>query len=644
MGITVREALGVKDEIPTRAASGPVRYVIEILALAAMYAGVAKLSVVFAFVPDAACPVWPGTGIALVALLIWGYRMWPGIALGAYALAAITTPGPIAAIGITIGNTLEPVVALYLLRRAVGSQIDVGRVRDAVLLIVLAGIVATAISALLGVGSLYLTDKIPAGKKIQTALLVWWIGNISGCIVIAPFLLAFRETSAKKTSMSDVVECLLLILLVLAASELVFGFFTGGGGDQYQYPLTFLLFPPLVWASLRFGHRGASGTALAISLFAVIATVSDIGPFARPVGLGAESLAMLSAFMTTFAGTGLILSAAINERHRAAQARIEAEAKYHLLIEHASDGIFLTDKQGIYLEANKRGLDMLGYTIEELLSLKTSDLLVIDERDPRPARTDELQTGQHILSERRLRRKDGTHIPVEISAKKLPDGRFLGLVRDITDRKRAEEQRLLMIRELDHRVKNNLAVVLCIADQTARSVDSVSEFSSRFIGRIMALARVHGLLAQSHWTGTDLLTLVTRTLQPYMDTYAGRIRVKGDRCHIPARATGPLCMTLHELATNALKYGSLLSPTGAVSVEWSMKHSPDNSPLVVLTWTESGGSPVHEPAHRGFGTNLIQFGMAHEIRATVRLEFRPVGVWCEMEISLKDDPAIGGSA
>jgi len=608
--------------------------------LALAYAGVAKLSLMFAFTPDAASPVWPGSGLALVALIVRGYKMWPGIAIGAYTLAAITAPGPIAAIGITIGNTLEPVISLYLLRRIVGARIDLGRVRDVVWLIVLAGVFATTVSAAIGVGTLSLLDRLPADRA-RPALLVWWTGNLSGCVVFAPFLLAFREETGRPLRGQTVLECVLLSGFVVLISEIVFGFFTRS--DAIEYPLTFLLFPPLVWAALRFGHRGASGAALAISMLAVIATASGIGPFAGLSSSGAESLALLSAFMTTLTSTGLILSAAICERQRAAQARIEAEAKYHLLIEYASDGIFLSDANGAYLEANKRGLDMLGYSIQELLSLNINDLIVLDERDSRPARLNELKTGQHIISERRLRRKDRSLIPVEISAKKLPDGRFLGIVRDITERKKAEEQRQMMNRELDHRVKNNLAVVLSIADQTARSVNTVSEFSTRFIGRIMALARVHGLLAQSHWTGTDLRTLVTRTLQPHIDRDGGRIRVSGDPCQIPARATGPLCMTLHELATNAIKYGALQSPTGVINIDWTARHTHDSPPVVVITWSESGGPPVHEPSHRGFGTNLIQFGMAHEIRAAVALEFRPTGVWCEMAIPLTDDTTNGSA-
>lgn len=1177
MGATVGEVLGVKGH-PPLTPRGPARYVFELILLAAVYAVSAKVSLLLAFAPDAAAPVWPGSGIALVAMLLRGYRMWPAITAATYLLTATSSIGPVAAIGIAIGNTLEPMIALALLRRFSGPRIHFGRVRDVVGLIVLAGMIATSVSAVLGVASLVLTHHLP-GSQLATALLVWWTGNLSGCVVVAPFLLAFREESQAPATSRRVIECLLLGVLVLVVCELVFGFLAVGGSTRY--PLTFLLFPPLVWASLRFGHRGASGVSMAISLLAVVATSLGLGPFAHQTISGAESVALLAAFMTTLASSGLLLSAVIDERERAAHARIEAEAKYHLVIDHASDGIFLTDTQGRYLEANARGLDMLGYSIQELLSLNLADLLVVDDEDPRPPRTGELKTGTFVLTERRLRRKDGVCIPVEISAKKLPDGRFLGIVRDIrerkqsaqsvrefaerfeivsratndavwdwniqagthwwndgfstlfgypatsgeqgndswtqrihpddqgrvmqgltesldsqrvawsdeyrfrrydgayadifdrgfimrdpsgrairmigamqdisakkrlerqsdserailelltrgepldsllthlalrteamfpdmlcsvllldasgkrlthgaapslpasysraidgieigpsvgscgtaaflgttvvsediatdprwenvrelalshnlracfsvpilssqgavlgtfavyyhvphavqapelavferaahlaslaierrqaeeslrqsearfrrimdsnmvgmifwnrrggitdandaflslsgysrqdvdagsvnwldmtppeylhldeiaarevaasgrctpfekecirkdgsriaiqigaavfsdqpdsgvafildisgrkatekslrdhqellnsiidstpssifaldannsftllndamasffgrskadllgkslhdvfpaeladslievnnrvmssgqpisteevirnqdgdlprvvitskfplrdhagnikglggvatdiTERKRAEEQRTLMIRELDHRVKNNLAIVLSIADHTARSVDTIDEFSARFIGRIMALARVHGLLAQSRWEGTDLGTLVERTLQPHMDQDHLRIRTRGEPCQIPARATGPLCMTLHELATNAAKYGSLSSPTGVVDISWVTAAAPDGSPVVRVTWVESGGPPVQSPAVFGFGTNLIQYGMAHEIGASVTLEFRPGGVWCLMVISL----------
>jgi len=603
------------------------------LALAIIYIVVAKISLIPAPTDGNTSPIWPATGLGIAALLILGLRFWPFITIGAFATVMSTQAGFAAAAIIAVGNTLESVVAVFLLQRLVGFDRRLEHVRDVVWLMVLGGLIAPIVSTVIGVAALRYAGQVNVGIS---ETLIWWSGNVAGCLLAAPLLLSWLGEPLRRPTALRLLEAIALAACVVVIGELVFGFVVGVG--SVAYPLTFAIFPPLVWASIRFGHRGASSVACVFALMAVVATLAGAGPFSSYSSSVTEKVAFLSAFIFAISATGMVLSAPVRERMIAAQAPIAAEAKYHSLIEQASDGIFVSDLEGRYVEANTRGVEMLGYTVDELKTMKLQDVIVIDDLDRTPPRTNELHTGQHVLSERRLRRKDGSIIAVEISAKKLRDGRFLGIVRDVSERKRADRQRTLMMRELDHRVKNNLAIVLSIADQTARSVASVPEFSERFVGRIMALARVHGLLAQSSWTGADLATLIHRTLKPYAETQYSRLRIAGDACRIPSRATGPLCMTLHELATNAAKYGAFSNANGAVEVTWSQFPGPNSVPHIQLIWCESGGPAVAPPERLGFGTQLIEHGMAHEIGAEVKLEFRPAGVWCQITFSLVVDP------
>ncbi|MCC6321340.1 MAG: MASE1 domain-containing protein [Phycisphaerales bacterium] len=783
------------------------RYAARLAAFVAIYYVIARLSLRLALVQGNAAPVWPATGVSLAAILLGGYRMWPGIAVGVYLATAWSPAGPWTSIGLAAGNTLEAVTGAYLLRWWTGGRVDLGRVRDVVGLIVLAGFVATAVSALVGALSLLLLGNIPR-EMFHKTLLVWWAGNISGCILVAPLVLSWREWTPRRPREREVGEALLITTLVVLVCELEFGFLALSGATAYS--MAFALFPPLVWAALRFGPRGASTTAFVISLLAVIATVAGLGPFARQAASEAVSIAMLSLFSTTLGATGLLLSAAVTERQRAAQARLEAETRYRRLIEHASDAILLSAPGGRFVEANRRGLELLGCSSDELCGLGLEDVFGDGSPDRRPADREEPPIDAHPSAEQLLRRKNGTHVPVEISTTRLPDGGLLHVVRDVTERNRlkrrsdaerhvlellakgeplasllnhlalesekvfpgmmcsvllldasgtrlmhgaapslpdeycriidgveigphvgscgtaaytretvvatdiltdfrwhgitdlasrfglracfsvpilssrgrvlgtfanyyrtphvpqpaeletmqrsaylaslaierkiAEEHRQLMIRELDHRVKNNLSVVLSIADQTAQSVESLEEFSERFASRVKALARVHALLANSLWRKTDLGTLITRTLLPHLTSDPSRIRVRGEPCEIPARAAGPLCMTLHELATNAIKHGALSVPDGEIVVEWIMRTSETGEPEVAISWAEHGGPPVREPQRTGFGVQLIRSEIAHDIRARVRLEFKPEGVWCELAVPLREEPTVGEPA
>lgn len=628
----------------SRTRPSPGRYVLTLLALTAAYVLLGEVGLFTTYFKGVGSPIWLPTGFALAALLRWGVGYWPMILIGNLLVVAIIPRGDEAlaslqtAFFIGVGNSLEGVLGYVLLTRFVRFDRSLSRVWDSLMLISVGGGVAPVVSVGFGLLSQYLTGELKS-EDISRVIFVWWSGNLTGCVLMAPLVLGWMRPTPPRFNGSMALELAAFVLVTLGVFAACFGMTTEPA--RFAFPFAFLMFPPIAWAALRFGTRGVTLAAAVYAFMTVRGTLSGVGPFVLSVESQSEQVAAVSIFIVTLAGTGLLLSCAVRERELVAQARVDVEAKYHQLIDQASDGIFVTDLAGNYREANRRGLEMLGYTLEELRQKTIADLVVIDDVDRRPIRTGELNTGVHILSERRLRRKDGVAIPVEISAKKLGDGRFLGIVRDITQRRRDEAQRAMMMRELDHRVKNNLAIVLSIADQTARNSETVPEFSERFLGRIMSLARVHGLLARSRWSGADLESIVKRTLEPHTDAQRSQVRVEGEKCLVPSRAAGPLCMTLHELATNAVKYGALSVGEGAVTVRWQIERRDREPDRLRLTWEELGGPAVVEPTSRGFGTQLIEAGLAHEIGAVVSLEFRPAGVCCGMAFSLVDDPLLG---
>jgi len=225
-----------------------------------------------------------------------------------------------------------------------------------------------------------------------------------------------------------------------------------------------------------------------------------------------------------------------------------------------------------------------------------------------------------------------------------PSARVLGVIQDVTDEKAAEERQALLLRELNHRVKNTLAVVLSILYQTRRSSASLDAFADSFVARIHALADAHDLLTRTQWQGAGLDELVRIAVASYTDGQRRRVELGGPHVEVAPATAISLAMALHELATNALKYGALSTEQGKVDVNWHEEPADADGPArVVLTWVERGGPPVAPPAHKGFGSLLLERGAAHEVGGSSSLAFEPEGVTCTISLPVhREDPTGDG--
>lgn len=203
-------------------------------------------------------------------------------------------------------------------------------------------------------------------------------------------------------------------------------------------------------------------------------------------------------------------------------------------------------------------------------------------------------------------------------------------------RRTAEKQRDTLIRELDHRVRNNLAVVLSLTEQTAAESTSVPQFRDALTSRIRALAEVHDLLAASKWSGADIHEIVLRRLHRHAEV-TGRIGIEGPQAQLDPATSSALGLALQELVSNARRHGSLSRPEGRVDVRWSPV--PDRDCAVRLIWTESGGPPVRPPEHEGLGLRLINVGLSYDARADVRLDFAPNGFEMVATIPTQSPPS-----
>lgn len=194
-----------------------------------------------------------------------------------------------------------------------------------------------------------------------------------------------------------------------------------------------------------------------------------------------------------------------------------------------------------------------------------------------------------------------------------------------------ERARLVLVAELNHRVKNSLVVVQSVAAQTMRLGGVPPEVQASLTARLVALARSHDLLTRREWTGAPLAEVLARTLAPHGPEE--RFRIWGPPVELPAAAVVTASLAFHELATNAVKHGALSVPQGRVDIRWALAFAPDRPDgAVALTWREIGGPPVQPPARRGFGTRLIEQGLAREFGGEVELDFDPRGVRCHLRL------------
>lgn len=215
--------------------------------------------------------------------------------------------------------------------------------------------------------------------------------------------------------------------------------------------------------------------------------------------------------------------------------------------------------------------------------------------------------------------------------------RAQGVSLDVTHRKRAEERQRVLVAELNHRVKNTLAIVQSLALQTHRNTDNPIAFMEALNARVRALAKAHDLLTENSWEGALLKDVIGRTLEPYANeaTVNRRIEIAGPPLRLNPEAAVVLNIAFHELVTNAAKYGALSAQGGAVSVTWDMDES--NKPARIgIEWRETGGPAVQPPTRRGFGSHVLEAGLAHELDGKVTMDFQPDGLVCRMRYPVSD--------
>jgi two-component system cell cycle sensor histidine kinase/response regulator CckA len=462
------------------------RWVIGILIVALLYYFGASVGLRLAFEKTNASPVWPSSGIALAAVLLLGYRVWPGIALGAFLAnlvgflanqaASVLTVVVVSAV-ISLGNTLEAMAGALLLHRWVGARNPFYRTQDGFTFTAVA-FLACGVGPSIGATSVSLAGIAPPAAY-GTVWFTWWLGDTLGVLLVTPLLLTWGAAPEVRWSVKRHVEAGLLLVSLLIASWVGFG--GRLPGTEAQYPLAFLPIPWLVWAAFRFGPRGAASAAIVTAAIAIWDTVHGVGPFVQ--SNVNESLLLLEAFVGIVTVTILTMAAAVAERrdvearlrtaHDGLEARVEertrelvqvnerlqeeiterrraeealrrSEEQYRLLFEANPYPMWVFDSETFrFLAVNDAAIAHYGYSRDEFLAMTILDIRA-PEDVPVARVLAAAGTGPARRGDWRHRKKDGTIIDVEITREVLDlAGRSarLVLVRDITDLKRAAREK-----------------------------------------------------------------------------------------------------------------------------------------------------------------------------------------------------------
>ena len=605
------------------------------IAVAIAYILAARLALALLTKPDGVAVFWPAAGVAAGLLIALGPRArWPVVigAMGATISANLLGDrGVWSAVVFAVCNAGEALIIAALIDRYFGSPFSFDRLSHVIgfLGAVVAG---TAISGIGGtLGFLFHNSTAP----ILTTWYHWFTSDGLGVITVAPLLIGLNPSVRAPPSHREMFEgAVALGTLVVLSAALIFL-----PRERWASILAIAaLFPLLLWLGARCRPVFSSAAAFIVSLTIVSATTFGIGIFGDASFPMAERILSAQAGILAVSLCSYVLAALFEERRRHEAMLTESEARLQEAL--TAGGVAAFDWEASSDKSRRSDNAALILDFDPKQNFGGAEFFARvhpNDRSQLLAQLHDLHPERPILdSTFRFVRQDGREIWLEQTAKAEFDStgrlvRMRGLTLDITDRKHAEQRQDLLIAELDHRVKNVLARVAVVARQTREGSNTMDQFVESLDGRIQSMAAAHSLLSQTRWRGVGLNDLVRDQLAPY--AVQANVKIAGPNIVLSATATQALAMVLHELATNAAKYGAL-STAGVVSVTWHKPVADGTTTNLIVIWREHGGPQVTAPVQSGFGTSLIRDLIPHELGGRVDLVFEPAGVFCLIDIPL----------
>ena len=447
-------------------------------------------------------PVWPAFGVALAAVLLFGYRVWPGIFLGVFLVDFLSPVPFVAALGQASGATLAAMMGAFFLRRIADFESSFSRLRDALAMIVLGAFGSALISATIGVSVLYATH-IEGYSGLGPAWLIYWLGDATGGLLVTPLILT-AVSLLKVRGWNRVTEFVTIQLLLTLTSVAIF---TDSGLIPVKlHVMAFAVLPFVIWAAIRFGISGASLATFLVAAIATVETGLGYGPFTQNTAF--TNAVLLDIFFAVLSVSGMVVAAFIAEREHAQeererqvreQATMEMRLRFAAIVEASEDAIFVTDTSGLITDWNKGAEKLYGYTADEMIGQSVFVLIPPDRFNICTQAMEKVQQGRSLSpSETVRRKKNGELVTVSITASPIftPEGKVVGLSsieRDITERKLQET--ILRNREERLRLAAQAGKMFAYEWDAATDLIVRSEESSNILGidQSMRLTREEAL-------------------------------------------------------------------------------------------------------------------------------------------------------
>ena len=415
--------------------------------------------------------VWPPSGIALAAILLFGYRFWPGVALGAFLFTFCNgSPVGFFTLGTALGNTVGALVCAFLLERFVQFRNSMERVRDVVGFVGLACFIGTSVNALFNVVSLCYSGAVP-WENLFTSMIQWWVPNALAALVVAPLILIWGSPSAIRWRPHLIAEAF------ICAAGLVFGTLISFGswyvyGIQ-NYPLAYLPYPFLIWGAIRFGQRGATVGTMLVAVVAIHALLRGRGPFVT--ANFNDSLMLVGSYIGILAISNLFLAAIAAEREHAMRAAHESEKRYRAVVEDQTDLICRFDLSGRITFVNEAYCSFQGKTHGELIGTPFMPSLPTEDREIPLSVFATLTPEQPTLSfDNKLVSTDGKFVWQQCTIHSLFDERgrpqeFQSVIHDITNRKQLEET-LREREEFFRLISESMTDMVAVLDRSGKRI------------------------------------------------------------------------------------------------------------------------------------------------------------------------------
>lgn len=618
---------------------------------------------VFYFEGGRTSTFWPAVGLLTGALLITPVRRWPMLLviaavvfLGVMLLADLRSDALFLG-GSLLVNLCEPLLVAALMRRFIPRPAQPDRTSWVLAFLLIGVVLGPAIGSIAGV------LVIPASSSAATSTgdwLQWWFADGLGMLLVTPVVLAWKRFSRIAWRPPLTVEAVVITTVMIALVSLIIA--EAANIERDVRLLTYLSIPLFVWSAARLPLQVPVTLNLCFCVMLIMLTDAGIGSFiARFVDLNASDeptgvegitillrdVGSLQVFIVVMSMTVLFLAAAMSERLHAVTSRLEAEetsrsreAQVDLLFTQMPGGLWTVDRELVFTSTAGSMLSKLSLEDDSLVGRTLQEVLNTDDPTYRPIASHmkalEGEAGEYEV------RWGGKLFRARVEPMRNKTGQVVGAIGaaiDITDRKQFEESlerearvQQLLLRELDHRVRNNLGTLLSLIQLSARRAASKEALAEMMAGRVQAMAIAHSQLSAARFTAGSVRPLIAALLSAMH--VSDRVHQTGPDIPLSVAQTSALAMIVHELLTNSQKYGALTHARGRIDIETSIDVEHQTG---LLRWTETDGPTIAEAPRAGVGLSIVEGLARTDLRGRVSFNFRSDGAQHTIEFPLDEE-------